>query len=350
VSIEKLDDVAIEYDSGTADLEQLKHSLNSGKTYGDSDKAVWRTLGNWARGYPAAASVPGGLRFFLTTNGAAAAGSALKLLGPDRDDDDVNQALTQLSAAASGSTNQDTATDRSDFLTMPVQLRRAMLGAVTFLEDMPNLAALSGEIEEALGYACELEDLPRFRNELEGWWFDRVMSQWTKGVGATIPLAEVEGRISYLRERYKIRSLSIDVEEPVSLEPLDDRVFIRQIRELNVGSGRLKNAQRDYLKASAQRSKWVREFKVDPTELNAYDASLTERWSTKSEILKDELQATATEDDKCQIGRRLLGWAEQQEVPIRNARAQFLTSGSYHALADALHVGWHPEFTDRFST
>jgi hypothetical protein len=61
VSIEKLEDVAIEYDAATADLEQLKHSLNTDKTYGDADPAVWRTLGNWSSLYRSKA-IPAGVR------------------------------------------------------------------------------------------------------------------------------------------------------------------------------------------------------------------------------------------------------------------------------------------------
>jgi hypothetical protein len=53
-------------------------------------------------------------------------------------------------------------------------------------------------------------------------------------------------------------------------------------------------------------------------------------------------------DDRCKCGRATLGWAETQQTPLRGASAQFLTSGSYHALADQLRVGWHPEFKSIF--
>jgi hypothetical protein len=349
ISIEKLDDVAIEYESGEADLEQLKHSLDSGKVYNDPDKAVWRTLGNWSKLYASGDPKTQSLRLFLTTNGRAADGSALALLGPERTDADVDAALEKLLVVAGASTNKDTAKDREDFINLPSHLRKPMVAAVTFVEDSPNLAGMASEIEEALGYVCQLEERPRFRNEIEGWWFDRVMGEWTKGSGATIPLLELEARITFLRERYKAAALVIDVADQVAMEPLDGRLFVRQVKAVNVGSGRIQNVQRDYLKASAQRSKWLREFKVDPAELTAYDAALAERWDTRSEILKDELSPGATEESMCGVGRTLLAWAEEQEVPIRSARAQFLTSGSYHALADVLRIGWHPDFAKRFS-
>ncbi|MCH8616690.1 hypothetical protein LZ016_11340 [Sphingomonas sp. SM33] len=139
-----------------------------------------------------------------------------------------------------------------------------------------------------------------------------------------------------------------DVEDEEALEPLDGRIFVRQIKALNAGSSRIRRAQKDFFKSGAQRSKWVREFKVNPDELAAYDQSLAERWERKSAILRDELDSSADDVAKCKWGRTLLGWAEEQEVPIRNARAQFLTSGSYHALADQMKVGWHPDYEALF--
>jgi len=38
------------------------------------------------------------------------------------------------------------------------------------------------------------------------------------------------------------------------------------------------------------------------------------------------------------------------QVPLRGASAQFLTSGSYHTLADQVRVGWHPEFAKLFGS
>lgn len=348
VSIEKLEDVAIEYQSGVVDLEQLKHSLDSGKVYHDADKAVWRTLGNWVRLYRHNSAHMVGTRLFLTTNGKAAASSALSKLGVDRTDTDLEEATTALLTIAAASANKDTAQDREDFRDLSAPIRATLMASIIFVEDSPGLAALADELEDLIAFACISEERSRFRNELEGWWFDRVMRDWSKGAGATVPLVELEARLAFLRERYKAANLVIDVDDQIALEPLDGRNLIEQAKLVKVGAGRLQNVQRNYLKASAQRSKWLREFKIDPAELLAYDNSLAERWDTRSEILKDEIESGADDEAKCAAGRKLLAWAEELEIPIRSARAQFLTGGSYHALADRLRVGWHPDFKLHF--
>lgn len=348
VSVEKLDDVAVEYDGGVIDREQLKHSLQPGKTYSDTSPALWRTLGNWIASSGESEIDEAGGRLFLTTNGSTSEGSALSLLGPGRSKEDVAEALTLLRAVALSSKSETTAKDRASFLALAAPLQGALLSAVTVVSQAPELSALDGELEDAIHYACDAEFLTDFRLELEGWWFDRVMQNWTLGSGATVPLLEVQARVSLLRERYKISSLSIDVGDVPAAEPLDDRLFVKQVRALKVGTQRLQNVQKDYLRAGAQRSKWLRQLKLDPAELDTFDATLIDRWSTQSAILIDELATGAEDDEKCKVGRTLLGWAETQEVPIRNAKAQFLTSGSYHALADSLKVGWHPDYKSLF--
>jgi hypothetical protein len=129
---------------------------------------------------------------------------------------------------------------------------------------------------------------------------------------------------------------------------LSEYLFVKQVAILQVGDQRIRNAQRDFLKASAQRSKWLRAARIDPAELNRYDANLEEQWSTQFAIVGDELPSGANEDDKRKSGRYLLGWAETQQAPLRGALAQFLTSGSYHTLADQLRLGWHPDFKNLF--
>ena len=131
-------------------------------------------------------------------------------------------------------------------------------------------------------------------------------------------------------------------------DSLDAYLFVQQVRAVKASEERIRNAQRDFLKASAQRSKWLREARIDPAELDRYDLTLEERWSTQAAIYRDELPSPPSDDDKYKCGRATLGWAETQQTPLRGASAQFLTSGSYHALADRLRVGWHPEFKSMF--
>jgi hypothetical protein len=356
IAIERVDDIAVASgQTGSSkpalvEVDQLKHTSDPSLVFHDQSAAVWRTIGNWARLVTSEKDLNlAFLELILITNGSVEADSGISNLGLVEGDRDPSTALAKLTAAAISSQNQTSKKDREDFLAMDEVVRLALVRAIRVVQNSPNLAALGSEIEDLLHYACESEQLTDFRAEIEGWWFDRIAKIFSAGAGAVVPLLELEARVGYLREKYKISSLQIDIEDPTEHpDSLDAYLFVRQVAAVKAGTQRLRNAQRDFLKASAQRSKWLREARIDPAELDKYDQTLEESWSTQSAILRDELPSSPTDDEKCKCGRQTLGWAETQQAPLRGASAQFLTSGSYHALADRLRVGWHPDFKDIF--
>jgi hypothetical protein len=350
IAVERVDDIAGSSGQALIEIAQLKHTTNSATTFNDLSPAIWRTIGNWSRLVAAPNELNlATLELLFVTNAAVDKCSGISRLRSAENNRDPGFALTSLNAAAIKSDNQVTKKDRQDFLALESAVQAALVRAIQIIENSPNLDALGPEIEDLVHYACESASLTEFRAELEGWWFDRIAQAFSQGNGLVIPLVEVEARISYLREKYKIGALQIDVENPTeNPDSLDSYLFARQVLSVKSTEQRLRNAQRDFLKASAQRSKWLREAKIDPIELDKYDQNLAERWTTQSAIIWNELAEGCSDNDKCKSGRKILGWAETQETPLRGASAQFLTSGSYHTLADRLRLGWHPDYKKLF--
>lgn len=356
IAIECTDDIAISSTQSVSvaptvvEISQLKHTTHPANVLGDNSLPIWRTLGNWSRLVSSDGQIKlAFLDLIVVTNAALVSGSAISYLGLADDDRDPITAMSTLTEIAQSSENIASEKDRRDFLALDEPVRFALIRAIRIAQESPNLDSLGSEIEDLLHYACEGKQLSDFRAELEGWWFARIAQVFSKGIGAVVPLMEVDARVSYLREKYKIGSLFIDADVTVERpDSLDTYLFVRQVKAVKVGEERIRNAQRDFLKASAQRSKWLREARIDPTELDTYDRTLEERWATQAAIYRDELPSPPSDDDKCKCGRATLGWAETQQTPLRGASAQFLTSGSYHALADRLRVGWHPEFKNLF--
>ena len=355
IAIERVDDVALSSSKADAvptvvEIDQLKHTGDASTTFSDHSPAIWRTIGNWSRLVASDNDLKlGFLDLVFITNASLQTEAGISRLGISEHDRDPATALSKLVTVALSSKNQTSEKDRSDFLALDEPVRIALIRAIRIVQNSPNLRALGSEIEDLLHYACEAEQLPELRTELEGWWFDRLSQVLATGEGAVVSLLEVDARVSYLREKYKSSNLKIDIEEATERpDSLNNYLFVRQVRAVKVGEERLRNARRDFLKASAQRSKWLREARIDPAELDKYDQVLEERWSTQAAIHCDELPSPSSEDEKCKCGRTTLGWAETQQTPLRGASAQFLTSGSYHALADRLRVGWHPDFKNLF--
>lgn len=356
IAIERVDDVALSSNQSThlgekiVELDQLKHASSPSVVFTDHSPAIWRTLGNWSRLVisDTAPSLPS-LDLVLITTAKLREESGISSLGVVEETRDPLAALEHLKAAAVSSQNQESERDRKDFLALDEPIRLALVRAIRIAQQSPNLGALGTEIEDLIHYACEPEQVADFRAELEGWWLNKVSQSLAVGVGPIISLLEIGARVSYLREKYKSSSLIIDIDEAIDRpDSLETYLFVRQVRAVKVGEERLRNAQRDFLKASAQRSKWLREARIDPAELDKYDQTLEDGWSTQAAIFRDELPSPSNEEDKYKCGRATLGWAETQQTPLRGTASQFLASGSYHALADRLRVGWHPDFKTLF--
>lgn len=345
ISIETLDDVSIEGENLTID-SQLKHSINFEKKVSKFSPAIWRTLAIWLARLRL--GVDDHHEFHFITTGQVDDDNPLHFLRPTPNDLDVNAALQGLEVAATSSSSTTTAKDREAFLAASAGERLSLVRRIRLADTSPNLEAIGSEIEYEIRYACEAEQVASFRKDLEGWWIGRVFDKWVADGGAQIELEELGAQVSFLKERYKPSELPLDVPEQECQDLMEDSIFIKQIRVVTESERRLRNAQRAFLRAKVQRSKWVREYRIDPSELESFDDALKDRWEAHHAGECDSLSAASTPDEKAAVGKNVLRWAETSEVPIRSTRSVYLTSGSYHALADTLEIGWHPEFSDLF--
>lgn len=341
IIIETIDDVTFVGDGLQID-SQLKHSIDDGTSLNKFNPGVWRTFAIWLD------RMAGGLaeehEFHLVTTAEIPPDDPLEKLAPGSDVLSVETALTELEAAAAQSTNLASEKDRDRFLGCSAGERLSLLRRVRVVTNSSSVSAISGDIETEIHFACEPTQKTEFRNDLEGWWIGRVLDAWKASKGSVVELEEVGGRVSYLRERYQPSALPIDVPDEECGDLMEERVFVQQLRLVTDSERRLKNAQKSFLRCATQRSKWVREHRIDPTELDDFDATLCERWEAEHAGAVDRLPKEPTDDDKKGVGREVLRWAETSEVPIRSTKSTFLTSGSYHALSDNMRVGWHPDF------
>ena len=345
ISIETLDDVSIAGENLAVD-SQLKHSVDPENKISKFSPAIWRTLAIWMERLRQ--GVDDHHEFHFITTAQVDDDNPLHLLRPVPDVLAINTTLQGLEAAANSSSSTATAKDRAAFLAASDGERLALVRRIRLADKNPNLEVIGNEIEHEIRYACEGEQVASFREELEGWWIGRVFDSWIVDSGAQIELEELGAQISFLKERYKPSELPLDVPEQECEDLMEDSVFIKQVRAVTDSERRLRNAQKSFLRAKVQRSKWVREHRIDPTELDNFDDALKDRWEAHHASECDSLSPVPTSDEKIAAGKTVLRWAETSEVPIRSTRSVYLTSGSYHALADAMAVGWHPEFIDLF--
>jgi len=161
-----------------------------------------------------------------------------------------------------------------------------------------------------------------------------------------------EGLGMRIREQFKQDNLPIDEDlfaAEVDASGYHDRVFVRQLRLIEIGNQHIFHAIRNYFRAFEQRSRWIREDLLLVGELDRYEEQLIEEWDIYFEQMKDELGDAAADDCKKTAAQALYKWVEAGfHRPIRsNCTEAFVSRGSYHILSDQLRVGWHSEFTER---
>jgi hypothetical protein len=97
----------------------------------------------------------------------------------------------------------------------------------------------------------------------------------------------------------------------------------------------------EYLRASVTRTRLAEEGIVHGDSFTDYEEALTTFWRNK----KRQNALTHTQRTPEDMGQLLLSdcCLHQQKLQGLEMPAYF-TPGSYHALADAETIGWHPEY------
>lgn len=348
VYLETLDDVVFESGASALELLQLKHHCARAANLTDASPDLWKTLRVWMEGRTKG-SIPADAQLFLiTTSGVGTGSAASKLLAEGRDED---EAVKQLTHTATTSTSDTIKAACALYRALTDADKQQLLSTITIVPKAPSITRVIDEIRSEARLAVRRDHLDSFVTRLEGWWFGRALRQLTDASSPPILSSEVEGEIDDLREQFKRDALPVDrdiLEHDVDAAAYDEAVFVQQIKLAGIGSGRILAAVRDYYRAFAQRSRWMREELLLMPELESYERLLREEWELQFNRLAEELGETAADDAKRTAAQRVYAWVEDASYPIRpQVRHPSMTRGSFHILSDGLRVGWHPEFMQR---
>jgi hypothetical protein len=353
VSIERFDDVAFEQHGTATEQLQVKHHVNP-SSLTDMSVDLWKTLRIWSEQVAADPQAPFERRFTIITTAQAPAGSAAELLRATRPSADAEKtALGLLRAAAAGSTNQESAAGRKAFLALSEQDQSNLLAAMRIHDNAPSITNARSEIEEQLYFSAPDGKVSDLVDHLEGWWFAQVVASLSEPDALAISLLALRAKIDEIGRAFRNNELLINPETlAVSADALpdsDDRIFVRQMRCVDVAEESIELAKFDFYRATAQRSSWARENALLDGEAARYDADLVERWK-RERLARESSGAPSTEDEKKLFGRDLFHWANRAQAPFRNRHEQWLCTGSYQILADGVTVGWHPDHGTMFGT
>lgn len=352
IAIERLDDVSFEKNGAPLELLQTKHHLKKAGDLSDGSVDVWKTLRVWAEAVSHDPSLPGRTRFALITTAKAPHGSAAAHLrpagaGPTARDPAAADAL--LIAAADNSSNQSLQKAIKAFKGLSPAIRHELVAAIEILDRAALIADLGATIEDRLKMIAPRGKAALAREQLEGWWWPRICAALQAETPCTISVLEVEQKLDDIRDGLKRDALPLDMEHvdpsPEELASFDEMRFVKQLQGVGISGLRLEYAKRDFYRASAQRSRWVRESLLFDDEVGRFEKRLIEEWQPRFAQMCDGLEAGCDATALRSSGQKLYGWVENDaRFPIRLLTVRFLTVGSYQILADSLRVGWHRDF------
>jgi hypothetical protein len=267
----------------------------------------------------------------------------------------VEQARTKLVEVATARGNQNLTAAYDVFLNTSDVDQERLLSAVYIVDNAPTIDEVEPKIKQIIN-GIRASNLDAAYERLEGWWFAKVIRHLLDDSREGISQYLVKEKIADINEQLQPNSLPIDFEayEPTEAQLTQglDRVFVHQLRALQLGTRRIKFAVLDYYRAFEQRSKWMRDTLIIDDDLLHYEKRLTEEWERHSAYLED-LFPQISEEEQVIFGKELLNWMEKQaNVPIRTnmpAGHEYVMRGSFHWLADkdAPEVYWHPKFLDQ---
>ncbi|SLN38885.1 ABC-three component system protein [Oceanibacterium hippocampi] len=345
ISIEKFDDISFETDDLAKCLIQAKHHITT-KSVDNKSVDVWKTIGIWTDGFVRGVFQGEKTTCFLITTATAADGSALAKLRDGASEQDRADALAILRKAAEESNNKATESARKKFMKLSDYEAKRLIAKITVYDNHSNLTDVMSDIEAELvliapgktGLAAQY---------LEGWWLRVVGEQLIARKSSTIPIQHIIIKASEIGRSLQKESLPLDDPDVLEVKEYSEdderRIFVRQLRAIQISDRYIEGAVYDYYRAYAQRSKWARENLILENELGDYDRKLEDSWRRKfdGECISSE---PLTETDRIKLGRLLYIWASQESVALRNIVEKWITAGSFHGLSDELRIRWHPEF------
>jgi hypothetical protein len=362
VILEGLDDLVIQEGDDPLQLKQLKHHLKREATLTDASTDLWKTLRIWVSQFKDGAWDVESVKLCLVTTATAPTGSAASYLrgGKDRDVGEARELLLR-AIDSSRAENKTMLKAFNLFKGISDSEQMKILKAVTVVDLSATILEVQTLIEERLKFAAPPGEilLSRVCEQVEGWWFVKVVEHLAKKSQEPIALSDLHRKVWSITRQLKDDNLPIDYADAVPdyvVDPENDsRVFVQQLRILDIDLRRIKAAILDYYRAFEQRASWVRNQLLIDDDVERYDGRLVDGWKRKMLILEDEkLSSEPVEEEYVEIGRQLLKWVETNaSFRIRpNVEDRFVLTGSYHILADGdkPRVWWHPNFVSRFQT
>jgi hypothetical protein len=341
----------VRLESGELIVEQDKHSIRDGtEPFSNRSKDLWNTLGIWLDAIETKEVTVDTTHFLMVTNKTLSdciANQISKAEGPA----EAALCITSL-IKASGN---------------PPEKVAILMQRVLRPESRANLAALISRTkvldatQATAGNALRADTISRLPlpewcrstadsmvDELSGWLHRSVLELWRQKKPGWV---ERDHFINQLHAALERRKKQISRERAAHLIPVTadkigqekGRPFVKQLYLVTDDDSVVDTSIREFIRCNIEKMRLSQEGNVTDDDWKSFESALMARWDKirarvvrvrAGDVETDvgfEIFTETTEDH-----REKLAGSETEQV--------YLTSGTYHRMADLLRVGWHPRY------
>jgi hypothetical protein len=350
VSLEVLDDIAVT--GGTSVIAEQSKSGLAHNPVTDRSVDLWKTLFNWV-GAIRSGALTTETKFVLYV-AQVYTGDIIEKLHAVRRPDDAHQVIAELRDLFWGPAPQ-----RSEKTALPATLEPYVNGVLEASDDV--LSRLFASLEFQTGTGSPVDDLTplltakaigegaveEVLKSILGWTKRRVENLIEKGKHPIITWEEFNRQLVAAARKFDRSDLltptPIEISESEVEQELQNRWYIQQLRWINCDDPDLVRAVNDYLRSSIDRTTWSERGDVLEASFEEFSDRLERYWDNKRRLVGIEL----ADRPDVQLGQAVLSHCLSVMVQLQGLEVpSYFVPGSYHALADAFTIGWHPHFRE----
>jgi hypothetical protein len=367
VRMELLDDIEfLDPDKTPRELLQAKHREAAG-SLSETGKDFWRSVASWIDALkklsdPSGASMP---ILRLVSTQTAPQGTFFQYLsaGPDRDEAKALERMEQTAGDKDGPGT--TADDREMFMKLTPARRQQLVRAITVNDAAPLMSDLDSSLAKELGITPS-DHAQAALEEIKGWWYGMAVKLLERRnpqrMRASVSAQELMCRRDEVTGRYIGRSLPITETlrhlTQAEIAGYSNRLVVTQMRWIGLPDDEVAMHLRDYHYARAQRSEWLRTFKITPERLEEYEGELHYEWESAFRRRTRRVRDGMSDEQHQSIGQEILDDTMDRvaDTPPRpgSVTAPWIGKGSVHGLSDQADtagpdraLGWHPDYRNR---
>lgn len=344
VSLEHLDDVAVHRADGSLLLEQSKSAL-AGNPASDKSEELWKAFANWAELCSADTVDPATTDFRLYVTPAKSGGLVNAIHAATKAEaDQVLAKIKKLVDPAKEEVGCASLVKRflavGDAICLQI-IERFQLNSESDPVESVRQYVRPGAPPEAL------EDLTAAAVGMARDRIDKLIREKAPPIQNAITFRTAFRTFASRSNLTNLLTSKAAHPSPETIETLVNLAptFVRQLQAIEASEDLLVTAVSDFLRSTADKVQWADEGRVLDDSFDDFDAQLVRHHT----IVRDEIEDVHAATDEVGRGRTLYRRCTGMVLPLEgHTLPTHFVAGAYNHLADARHLGWHPQYAILF--